>query len=184
MSGPGCGAYAHNLIHCSFNSFGKTPNQRLPFNGKFHERQSPCQNVFGGIRVPVMLRTTGAARPLAYCQVGQALGAGTRMTGATLLRGVALTHLIEPYRRVIAFVLQHGSECAPASIQNAFRHFGFCQPSSIHITDKYRPVLFGQTGAQLVQKVFSTVCNLRMDCLDPFLLFARCAVANWDSAPR
>ena len=94
MSDPGCGAGARNLIHCSFNGFGKTQSPRLPCNGNLQKRQPSCQDILGRICVLVVLSAADTAGPLTHIQLTSALGAGACMTHAALLRGVALSLLV------------------------------------------------------------------------------------------
>jgi hypothetical protein len=54
MSGPGCGACAHRLIHRSFTGFGKTQSPRLPCGGNVHESQPSFENVLGRVDVAIM----------------------------------------------------------------------------------------------------------------------------------
>ncbi len=169
MPDPGCGAYARYLIHCSFDGF------RLPCSGHLHERQASGQDVPGGIRVPVVFRAADTADPVTHIQLASALGAGTGMARAALLRGVALIHLVEPYSRVIAFVLQHGSERAPAAVQDGLGHPGLGQAGCTHVAHEDGAVVPHKLGAELVQEVFSAVGNLCVDRLyTPFLVRPLC----------
>jgi hypothetical protein len=71
---------------------------------------------------------------------------------------------------VIAFILQHGSECTPASVQNRFGLVRFRESRGIHVAYEDRTVASNETGAEFVMKIFSTVRDLGVERLDLILL--------------
>lgn len=78
------------------------------------------ENVDGSVDVTVVCRSTFAARPFSYSKIFPAFRAGALFTAATGLGRISFIDLIEPHACDIAFVLQHGPECAPAGVQNRF----------------------------------------------------------------
>src|SRR5512133_386037 len=82
------------------------------------------ENVLGCVDVTVVYRSTCAARPFS-CRISdptsqtfQAFRASAPVTATTGLGGIGFVDFLEPHACDIAFVLQHGSECAPACVPN------------------------------------------------------------------
>src|SRR3990167_1817585 len=73
---------------------------------------------------------------------------------------------LEPHTARDRFIGEHGSECAPASVQDGFCHLGFCQAGSIHVADEDCRVLTNEAGTEFVQVVFPAVLDLGVDRLD------------------
>jgi hypothetical protein len=85
------------------------------------------ENVDGSVDVTMVHRFALAARPFSYSKTFQALGASAPVTATTGLGGIGFADFLEPHACDIALVLQHGSECAPARVQNRFCLVRFCK---------------------------------------------------------
>lgn len=69
-----------------------------------------------------------------------------------------------------SLVPQHRPERGPASIQNGFRHSGFCKPRRVHIADDDQTILVSQSLAGDVEEVLSPVGDLGVDRTGTFLI--------------
>jgi hypothetical protein len=116
-----------------------------------------------------MLSATFFANPIANIQPRAALGAGPSFAARASLGRESIVGHPNNAAGVIAFELKHCAERRPAGIQNRFRYFGFCQAGSIHISNENCTVVFNKLRAQLVQKVFTTICNFCVDRFDSIL---------------
>jgi hypothetical protein len=96
------------------------------------------------IDVTIMDRSAHSALPSPYSKIFPAFGAGAAVTHAC----------------VSAFILQHGSKCAPARIEHRLGVSGLCERTGIHVADEHSPVGLDQAGTQLMQEIFSSIRDL------------------------
>jgi hypothetical protein len=112
------------------------------------------------IDVTIMDRFAHRALPSPHSKIFPAFRAGAAVTHAAGLGGKRFIDFCEPHACVIAFILQHGSKCAPARIEHRLGHSGLGESRGIDVTDEDRTVGLHQTGAQFVQKIFSPIRDL------------------------
>jgi hypothetical protein len=109
------------------------------------------------IDVSIMDRFAHSALPSPYSKIFPAFGAGAAFTPAAGLGGKRFIDFIKPHACVSAFILQHGSECAPARIEHRLGQSGLCERGSIHVADGDSTVGLDQAGAQFMQEIFSPI---------------------------
>jgi hypothetical protein len=107
-----------------------------------------------------MDRSAHRALPSPYSEIFPAFGAGAAVTHAAGLGGKRFVDFSKPHACVSAFVLQHGSKCAPARIEHRLGLSGLCESGGIHVADEDSTVGLHQSGAQLVQEIFAPIRNL------------------------
>jgi hypothetical protein len=120
------------------------------------------KNVLGGVGITVVTYATFRASPFSYSKTYDTFRPrlGHCATSRAGLGGKHFVDFLEQHARAIAFVLKHYSEHRPACVQDGFRHFGLCKAHRVHVPNEDRPMLFGEPGAEFVQKVFPAVCYL------------------------
>lgn len=69
-----------------------------------------------------------------------------------------------------AFVFQHMPECAPACIQDRFRHLGFSEAGGIHVSDSDNSILSRDLRACDMQLMAARVGDLGVDRADSALI--------------
>src|SRR5258708_6938965 len=112
------------------------------------------------IDVTIMDRSAHSALPSSYSKIFPALGAGAAVTHAAGLGGKRFIDFIKPHACVSALVQQHGSKCAPASIEHRLGQSGLSQSGGIHVANKDSPVGLDQVGAQFMQEIFAPIRDL------------------------
>jgi len=107
-----------------------------------------------------MDRSAHSALPSPYSKIFPAFGAGAAVTHAAVLGGKRFINFIKPHACVSAFILQHGSKCAPARIEHRLGQSGLCESGGIHVADEDSTVGLDQVGAQFMQEIFSPIRDL------------------------
>lgn len=107
-----------------------------------------------------------AASPLSYSKTCDTFRPRARTAARAGLGGKRFIDLIEPRACVSAFVPKHGPERRPPSVEHRLAVLGPSQGGGVHVADEDGPILAGETGAQLVQEILPTVCDLGMQRLD------------------
>jgi hypothetical protein len=74
------------------------------------------EDILSSIDVTIMDRTAGATRPSSDSKTFPVFGAGAAVTHTAGLGGKSFIDFIEPHACVSAFILQHGSKCAPTRV--------------------------------------------------------------------
>jgi hypothetical protein len=115
------------------------------------------------IHVTIMDRAAKATLPSPYSKTFPTLRAGAPVTHATGLGGKRFLDFCEPHACVIAFVPKHGSKRTPPCIQNGHRLSGLGESGGIHVADEDRTLVLGELGAQVVQEVFASIRDLRVN---------------------
>jgi hypothetical protein len=115
------------------------------------------------IDVTIMDRSAHTALPSPYSKTFPAFRAGAAFTHAAGLGGKRFIDFIEPHPCVIAFVPKHGSKRTPPRIEHRLRLMSLCKGSRIYIADNDRTVGFHKAGAEIVQKIFPPVRDLRVN---------------------
>jgi hypothetical protein len=118
------------------------------------------EDIVSCIDVTIMDRSARSALPSSYSKIFPAFGAGAAVTHAAGLGGKRFIDFVEPQACVIAFILQHGSKCAPARIKHRLGHSGLRKDGGIHVADDDSTVGLHQTGAQFVQEIFAPIRDL------------------------
>jgi len=112
------------------------------------------------IDVTIMDRSAHSALPSPYSKIFPAFRAGAAVTHAADLGGKRFIDFVKPHACVSAFILQHGSKCAPARIEHRLSQSGLSESGGIHVADEDCTVGFDQTGAQFVQQIFAPIRDL------------------------
>jgi hypothetical protein len=121
------------------------------------------EDIVSCIDVTIMDRFAHSALPSPYSKIFPAFGAGAAFTHAAGLGGKRLIDFCKPHACVSAFIQQHGSECAPASIEHRLGLPGLCKRGGIHVADEQSPVGLDQVSTQFVQEIFSPIRDLGMN---------------------
>ena len=104
-----------------------------------------------------MDRSAHRTLPSPYSKIFPAFRAGAAVTHAAGLGGKRFIDLGKPHACVSAFVLQHGSKCAPSGIEHRLGLSGLDESGGIHVADKEGTVGLDQVGAQFVKEIFSPI---------------------------
>jgi hypothetical protein len=118
------------------------------------------KDIVSCIDVTIMDRFAHSALPSSYSKIFPAFGAGAAVTHAAGLGGKRFIDFVGPHACVSAFILQHGSKCAPTGIEHRLGQSSLCQSGGIHVADDDRTVALHQTGAQFMQEIFSPIRDL------------------------
>jgi hypothetical protein len=144
-----------------------SPREKLTSSSPSRDEDSFCktamsrrEDIVSCIDVTIMDRSAHSALPSPYSKIFPAFWAGAAFTLAAGLGGKRFIDFSKPHACVSAFVLQHGSKCAPARIEHRLGLSGLCESRGIHVADEQSPVGLDQTGAQFVQEIFSPIRNL------------------------
>src|SRR5882672_257281 len=121
------------------------------------------EDIVSCIDVTIMDRSAHSALPSPYSKIFPAFRAGAAVAHAAVLGGKRFIDFIKPHACVIAFVQQHGSECAPARIEHRLGLSSLCQSGGIHVADGDSTVGLDQAGAQFMQEIFSPIRDLGVD---------------------
>jgi hypothetical protein len=113
------------------------------------------EDIVSCIDVTTMDRAAHRALPSPYSKLFPAFRAGAAVTHAAGLGGKRFIDFRKPHACVSAFVLQHGSKCAPSGIEHRLCLSGLGQSGGIHVADKDRTVGLDQLGAQFVKEIVS-----------------------------
>jgi hypothetical protein len=124
------------------------------------------EDIVSCIDVTIMDRSAHSAPPSPHSKIFPAFGAGAAVTHAAGLGGKRFIDFFKPHACVSAFVLQHGSKCAPARIEHRLGLSGLGEGGGIHVADEDRTVALDQTGAQLVKEIFSSIRDLGVNRAD------------------
>ena len=71
---------------------------------------------------------------------------------------------------MIAFILRHGAERAPACVQDGLRLVGFRKSRGVHVANEDRTVALNKPSAEFVVEIFAPVGNLAVNRLDAAFL--------------
>jgi len=115
------------------------------------------------VDVPVMPSTTSATAPLSHYEALSTLWAAAYTARGTDLRGESLVNLDVLTPVPHGFVAELGSKLRPADIEHGLGQAGSGQAAGIDVPDADTPVLAHEPRGQLVQEMFATVSDLRMD---------------------
>jgi hypothetical protein len=118
------------------------------------------EDIVSRIDVTIMDRSAHSALPSPYSKIFPAFWAGAAFTHAAGLGGKRFIDFIKPHACVSAFILQHGSKCAPARIEHRLGLSGLSQRGGIHVADEESPVGLDQAGTQFVQEIFAPMRDL------------------------
>src|SRR5271168_1194267 len=121
------------------------------------------EDIVSCIDVTIMDRFAHSALPSPYSTIFPAFGAGAAVTHAAGLGGKRFIDFRKPHACVSAFILQHGSKCAPAGIEYRLGQSGLGERGGIHVADEQSPVGLDQAGTQLMQEIFSPIRDLGMN---------------------
>src|ERR1700733_15738469 len=105
------------------------------------------EDIVSCVDVTIMDRSAHSALPSPYSKIFPAFGAGAAFTHAAVLGGKRFIDFSKQHACVSAFILQHGSECAPTRIEHRFAHSGLGESGGIHIADEDRTIGFHQSGS-------------------------------------
>ena len=135
-------------------------------------RTSATENVYRSIDIAIMCTTANTTLPLSYSKVCDTFRPriGHGATIRTDLGSKAFIDFLEPRAMLNSLVRQLISEARPASIKNRLRHAGPGESGGGHIADRDIVELPDNAVRELVQKVVTTVRNLRVDRLGAPLL--------------
>src|SRR6202163_1170949 len=118
------------------------------------------EDIVSCIDVTIVDRFAHSALPSPYSKIFPAFGAGAAVTHAAGLGGKRFINFIKPHACVSAFILQHGSKCAPARIEHRLGQSGLCESRGIHVADNDRTVGLDQAGAQVMKEIFAPIRDL------------------------
>src|SRR5712675_593419 len=104
------------------------------------------EDILSCIHVTIMDRFANTASPSSYSKTFPALRAGAAVTHAAGLGGKRFVEFREPHACVLAFVQQHGSECAPARVEHRLGLSSLRESGGIHIADEDGAVACHQAG--------------------------------------
>ena len=121
------------------------------------------EDIVSCIDVTIMDRSAHSALPSSHSKIFPARRAGAAFTHAAGLGGKRFIDFRKPHACVSAFVLQHGSKCAPARVEHRFGLSGLRQRGGIYVSDEQSTVGLDQAGAQFVQKIFSAIRDFGMN---------------------
>jgi hypothetical protein len=124
------------------------------------------KDISSSVHVTIMDRAASTASPSSYSKTFPALGAGAAVTRAASLGGERFVDLIEPYACVSALVLQHGSKCTPARVQDRLALSGLRKAGGIHVAYEDGTATLDEGGAAFVQEVLPAIGDLGVDRLD------------------
>src|SRR6266478_6707511 len=108
-------------------------------NSFFKTAMSRREDYVSCIDVTIMDRSAHSALPSPYSKIFSAFRAGAAVTHAADLGGKRFIDFVKPHACVSAFILQHGSKCAPARIEHRLGQSGLCESGRIHIADEQSP---------------------------------------------
>jgi len=128
------------------------------------------EDIVSCIDVTIMDRSAHRALPSPYSKIFPAFRAGAAVTHAAGLGGKRFIDLRKPHACVSAPILQHGSKCAPSGIEHRLGLSGSGESGGIYIADEEGTVGPYQTGAQLVQEIFSPMGDPGLNGLRPLAL--------------
>jgi hypothetical protein len=69
-------------------------------------------------------------------------------------------------------VREHAFEIRPTSVENALCHLGLCEFARTNVADDDETEFFGYFGRGLMEMIFATIRNLRMDIIYASRYFA------------
>ena len=118
------------------------------------------EDIVSCINVTIVDRSAHSTLPSPYSKSFPAFRAGAAVTHAAGLGGKRFIDFLEPRACVIAFVQQHGSECAPPCVEHRLGLSGLDQSGGIYVTDEESTVGLDQARAQFVQEIFSPIRDL------------------------
>ncbi len=104
------------------------------------------EDIVGCIDVTIMDRSARSALPSPHSETFPASGGGAAVTHAAGLGGKRFIDFRKPYACVSAFVLQHGSKCAPARIEHRLGLSGLGESGGIDVADESRSVSLSLAG--------------------------------------
>lgn len=129
------------------------------------------ENVTSRVAVPIMSRAANKTGPYSHSKTLPALRAGAAVTHAAGLGGKRFVDLLEPHSCVIAFVPKHGSQRAPAGIENGLTVSAPGQPGGVDVSNEDGSVAaLHEANAALVQEVLPPMGNLGVERPHPILL--------------
>src|SRR5471030_3209907 len=118
------------------------------------------EDIVSCIDVSIMDRSAHSALPSSYSKIFPAFGAGAAFTHAAGLGGKRFIDFLKPHACVSAFILQHGSKCAPARIEHRLGQSDLGESGCVQVADEDSTVGVYQTSAQFVKEIFAPICNL------------------------
>jgi hypothetical protein len=121
------------------------------------------KNVSSRIHVAVMHRAAIAAGPFSYSKTFAAFGASATIAPTAGLGGMRFVDLLEPHACASALVPKHGSQRAPASVQNAFRVLGTCHRARADVAYEDGAGSLHDSSAVLMQEILPAVGDLGVD---------------------
>src|SRR6202023_4384838 len=98
------------------------------------------EDIVSCVDVTIMDRSAHSALPSPYSKIFPAFRAGAAVTHAAGLGGKRFIDFSKPHACVSAFVLQHGSKCAPARIEHRLGQSGLSECCGIDVADEDSPV--------------------------------------------
>ena len=129
------------------------------------------ENVLGRVNVAAFMRDTArTTSPLSYSQTFLTRRASAAVTRATGYGGIRLIHFQENPTSVLALIVQQGSQGGPTGVKHRLGHIGFRQTRTGHVPDNDQSVVVDQFTAEFVQGIVTTVANLGVNGLHPFLV--------------
>ena len=128
------------------------------------------KDIDSSILVATMYTTAITANPLPYLQTLQPARAAPCAARRTGYRRKCFVDFFVPRAFSNGFVREHRSKARPRCIKDRLCHLGFGKSGGVHIA--YRDVikLTHDAGAEFMVKIFATIRNLRMYCLDAAFL--------------